>query len=59
MIDVLFNPDKFFRERKDISLWICAVIVALNGVIGSFIAFKSTGFRVFLGAKVTSSGVSR
>ena len=41
MIDVLFNPDKFFRERKDISLWICAVIVALNGVVGAFIAFKT------------------
>lgn len=41
MIDVLFNPDKFFRERKDISLWISAVIVALNGVVGAYIAFKT------------------
>uniref|UniRef100_A0A7C3UGX1 YIP1 family protein n=1 Tax=Geoglobus ahangari TaxID=113653 RepID=A0A7C3UGX1_9EURY len=41
MIDVLFNPDKFFRERKDISLWICTTIIALNGVVGAYIAFKT------------------
>lgn len=41
MIEVLFNPDKFFRERNDIPFLVSFIIIALNGIVGAYIAFST------------------
>ena len=41
VLDVLFNPSRFFKETEDFSIWISLLIVALNGVVGAYIALSA------------------
>jgi hypothetical protein len=41
VLDVLFNPGKFFKETEDFSIWVSLLIVALNGVAGAYIALSA------------------
>ena len=41
VLDVLFNPGRFFKETEDFPIWISLLIVALNGVVGAYIAFSA------------------
>jgi len=41
VLDVLFNPNRFFRETDDFPFWVSLFIVALNGVAGAYIALST------------------
>ncbi len=38
VLDILFNPGKFFKETEDFPFWISLLIVGLNGIAGAYIA---------------------
>jgi hypothetical protein len=41
VLDVLFNPSKFFKETEDFPIWISLLIVTLNGIVGAYIALSA------------------